>query len=299
MAWISNFDSIPVGIYEKALPIDLSWAERLNVAHQAGYDFLEISIDETEHRMQRLEEGTKERQALCQAVGEGLLPIRSLSLSSHRSFPLGSADERIRRKGVEILKKAFDLSIVLGLRYILISGADVYYEESTPASRAYFLDGLELAFERASAAGIMLALENWDIGIDSLTKAMNYVKHFNSPWFQLYADIGNLAYAGHDVMRELDVGKGHIAALHVKDTLPGQLRYVPLGEGMVPFEEAFSKLAQIGFQAPIVIELWTEENPTSIEIVTAARQWLKDMLQSGWRRGMQEKQEIRSVSCPQ
>ena len=36
----------------------------------------------------------------------------------------------------------------------------------------------------ASGAGLMLALENWDIQIDSLTKVMRYVEHFNSPWFQ-------------------------------------------------------------------------------------------------------------------
>ncbi|KAA3647300.1 MAG: L-ribulose-5-phosphate 3-epimerase [Chloroflexi bacterium] len=283
MAWISNFDRIPVGIYEKALPIDLSWSERLNVARQAGYDFLEISIDETEHRMQRLEEGAQERQALCAAVREGLLPIQSLSLSSHRNFPLGSANEATRQKGLDILKKAIDLSLELGLRYVLLSGADVYYEESTPDSQARFLEGLEAGFELASAAGLMLALENWDKGVDSLTKAMHFVEHFNSPWFQLYADVGNLAYAGYDVIDELEVGRGHIAALHIKDTLPGQLRYVPLGEGIVPFEQAFTKLAQIGFQAPIVIELWTEDDPQSIQIVTAARQWLQERMKAGWQ----------------
>ena len=37
---------MPVGLYEKALPAELSWEQRLVAAGQAGYDFVEISIDE-------------------------------------------------------------------------------------------------------------------------------------------------------------------------------------------------------------------------------------------------------------
>ena len=44
-----------LGLYEKALPIDLSWEEKLKVAKESGYDFLEMSIDETEEKMARLD----------------------------------------------------------------------------------------------------------------------------------------------------------------------------------------------------------------------------------------------------
>ena len=40
--------SIPVGIYEKALPSDLTWEGRLETTARAGYDYVEISIDESE-----------------------------------------------------------------------------------------------------------------------------------------------------------------------------------------------------------------------------------------------------------
>lgn len=33
-----------LGIYEKALP-DLSWEERYDLAADAGYDFIELSVD--------------------------------------------------------------------------------------------------------------------------------------------------------------------------------------------------------------------------------------------------------------
>ena len=38
---------VRLGLYEKATPKELTWRERLEAAGRAGYDFLEISIDET------------------------------------------------------------------------------------------------------------------------------------------------------------------------------------------------------------------------------------------------------------
>ena len=85
-------------------------------------------------------------------------------------------------------------------------------------------------------------------------------------------------------MTELEIATGHIAALHMKDTMIGQLRYVTPGEGQVPFVEAFAKLAEIGFQGPAVLELWTEDNPDAVEIVTQANKWIRTKMTEGWQK---------------
>ena len=36
----------PLGIYEKALPNDFTWLEKMQAAKQAGFDYIEISIDD-------------------------------------------------------------------------------------------------------------------------------------------------------------------------------------------------------------------------------------------------------------
>jgi L-ribulose-5-phosphate 3-epimerase UlaE len=51
----------PLGIYEKALPKDLSWPERLVLAKSCGFDFVEMSVDETDERLSRLEWSTTQR----------------------------------------------------------------------------------------------------------------------------------------------------------------------------------------------------------------------------------------------
>ena len=38
---------LPIGIYEKALPYSGTWRERLAMAHEAGFDFVEMSVDES------------------------------------------------------------------------------------------------------------------------------------------------------------------------------------------------------------------------------------------------------------
>lgn len=87
--------SYPVGIYEKALPKGMSWVERFEAARQAGYDFLELSVDETPERMARLDWSLTERLAFFRASRECGVPVPSMCLSGHRKIPFGSADRAI------------------------------------------------------------------------------------------------------------------------------------------------------------------------------------------------------------
>ena len=43
-----------LGLYEKALPAEWSWERRLSAARELGFDYMEISIYETDGRMARL-----------------------------------------------------------------------------------------------------------------------------------------------------------------------------------------------------------------------------------------------------
>ena len=83
-------------------------------------------------------------------------------------------------------------------------------------------------------------------------------------------------------MGELALAKGHLAAVHVKDTKPGQLRFVQPGEGDVPFVPVFEKLAELDFIGSIVFELWTGQLPDAFEIVKNGNIWLREKMKLGW-----------------
>lgn len=108
----------PLGIYEKALAKDLSWPERLVLAKSCGFDFVEMSVDETDERLSRLDWSTAQRTSLVAAMIETGVGIPSMCLSAHRRFPFGSRDDAVRQRAREIMSKAIHLARDLGIRTI-------------------------------------------------------------------------------------------------------------------------------------------------------------------------------------
>ena len=57
-----------LGIYEKAMPPRLRFKTMLSAARNAGFDFMEISIDETDERQSRLDWSMVEKKELIYAI---------------------------------------------------------------------------------------------------------------------------------------------------------------------------------------------------------------------------------------
>ena len=265
-----------IGLYEKAMPSSLNWEEKLKCAKDCGYDFVEISIDETDARLARLEWTAQERAQLRETMQKIGVPIRSMCLSGHRKYPFGASDPAVRRRSLEIMEKAIQLSDDLGIRVIQLAGYDVYYQEANNETRRRFRDGLKESVEMASRAQVTLAMEIMDYPLmSSISKALGYAHYLNNPWFQLYPDIGNLSAWDNDVQMELQAGIGHIVAVHVKDTKPGVFKNVPFGEGVVDFERCFETLKQSGYCGPYLIEMWSETAEDPAAEVAKARDWVK------------------------
>ncbi len=272
--------AVPLGIYEKALPPGEDWLARLQLARELGFDFVEMSVDETDERLARLDWDREQRLALVNAIATTGIRVPSMCLSAHRRFPLGSQDDTIRNQGLAIMHKAIALAQDVGIRVIQLAGYDVYYQEANEITRERFRDGLQQAVEMASRAQVTLAMEIMDYPLmNSISKALGYANYLNNPWFQLYPDIGNLSAWDNDVQMELRAGQGHIVAVHVKDTRPGVFKNVPFGTGVVDFERCFTTLKESGYRGPYLIEMWSENAPDPIKEVLAARDWVKQRME--------------------
>ena len=99
-----------LGLYEKAMPSGLGFREMLRMTSRCGFDRLEISIDETDARLARLMWGRDEIVELSGCIRDTGVPIRTMCLSGHRRYPMGSHDADIRARSMEIMRKAVDLS---------------------------------------------------------------------------------------------------------------------------------------------------------------------------------------------
>ena len=59
-----------LGLYEKSMPDGLSWREKLAAGREAGFDWLEMSVDESDARLSRLEWSPRERRELVNLCRE-------------------------------------------------------------------------------------------------------------------------------------------------------------------------------------------------------------------------------------
>ena len=254
-----------IGLYEKAMPTSLTWEEKLLCAKECGYDFVEISIDETDAKLSRLEWTDDERLEMIRLMKKTGMPIRSMCLSGHRKYPFGSSDPAIRERSLEIMEKAVILADDLGIRIIQLAGYDVYYEEGTAESEALFRENLKKATLMAACRGIVLGFETMETEFMNTTeKSMKYVNVVDSPWLGVYPDSGNLTNAavtyGTSVFDDLETGRGHIFALHLKETVPGKFREIPFCTGHVDFEGVVKKAWDMGIRR-YVTEMWDVGKP--------------------------------------
>lgn len=266
-----------LGLYEKAMPNELSFKEKLEAAKTAGFDFVEISIDETDEKLNRLTMSPAARMELVNVMNLTGLPIRTMCLSGHRKYPLGSNELHIRNKGMEIMKRAIELADDLGIRIIQLAGYDVYYEDSNEQTKQYFAENLKKAAQMAASAGVALGFETMETEfMNTVEKSMKYVSMVSSMYLGVYPDIGNITNAakmyGIDVLEDLRTGKGHLAAMHLKETMPGVFREVPFGKGHVDFERAIKTAWELGVRK-FVTEFWYVGNP----------RWQQDLLDANQR----------------
>jgi len=176
------------------------------------------------------------------------------------------------------MEDAVNFAADIGVRIIQLAGYDVYYVASTEKSRALFFDGLMQSVEMAAAKGVILAFETMETEfMNTVEKAMYYVKNINSPYLLVYPDCGNLTNAAKVYKKseidDLRTGCGSIAALHLKETVPGKFREIPYGTGHVNFG-SFIKTAKELAVAVFVTEFWHTGEADYLAAIKKAKRFI-------------------------
>ncbi len=271
-----------IGLYEKAMPSDMSWEEKMKCARECGYDYIEMCIDATEEKIQRVYMEEMAVQELVCMMHETKMPIQSMSISALTKYALGDENNVIRARGEEILSRAIDLAARLGIRTVMVPGYDIYYGHSSPKTKRLFLENVKKMAERASMQGILIGFETMENEfMNTVEKALHYVDLIDSPYLKVYPDIGNLTNAAvlykQSVAEDIEQGKGKIISFHLKETLPGQFREVPFGTGHVDFAKAIKTAWSIGVRR-YVTELWCTDDEWK-ENIQVAYNMMKGILE--------------------
>ena len=263
----------PIGIYEKAL-FSKSLPEMLDDSVRLGFDVFEISIDETDYRLARLQSSSTERKQIARSASDAGISLYSFCFSGHRRFPMGSSDPATEKQAMLMMEQAVHLAYDLGVRVIQVAGYDVFYEPHSEDTGKRFEDNLYKSVELASRNGIMLALETVETYVTSVRKGMEIIKKINSPWLNLYPDVANLYMMGFDPVQELLLGRGHTVAIHMREAPDDN--YIPFGDGELNFPQIFSSLQAINFHGPLMVELWNENNPDYETVLLDAIRFLQN-----------------------
>ena len=271
-----------IGLYEKAMRNTMSWSEKLRCAKECEYDYLEICIDATDEKINRIFMDHEEKKRIMEAVFETGIPIGSMSVSALTKYALGDPKEEIRKKAMEIAEKSIELAVDLGARTVMIPGYDIYFGESTVETKKYFLENVKKIAEIAEKEGILVGFETMENNFMNTTgKAVQYVNMVDSAYLKIYPDAGNITNAAvenrHDVCEDLSLGKGKLIAMHLKETKPGKFREVPFLTGHVQFEKIIGTAWKLGVRR-YVTELWDIGKDTWKEDILFANQSMRAIL---------------------
>ena len=274
---MNHLRDLPLGLYEKAVCLSLSWEEKLLLINNAGFDFLEICIDGEEPRIDRLYDGLSAKSLTGAVLNTGV-PAFSMTLSANRKYPLGSEVESIRQKGIEVVKRAIDFAVIAGIRVIQLApycGGD----ERLELLDKYLFPSIEQCVAYAERWCVMLTFEAIDTQImKSNLQVLPIMQKLDSPFFRIYADIGNLNAMGVDPEDDLKACANSIVGVHIKDSKPHVLRDIPLGEGTVDFDKCFGVLNALDYGGILAAEMWCHENPDFHQYLPVANRFLRQAL---------------------
>ncbi|MDO4500579.1 MAG: L-ribulose-5-phosphate 3-epimerase [Erysipelotrichaceae bacterium] len=274
-----------LGMYEKSMPTTLTWKEKLLAAKEANFDWIEISIDETDEKISRLYWTKEQKDELVQLIKETGTPIYTMCFSAQRKYSLGSLGKEKHEKAMEIMKLAIDFAADIGIRIIQLAGYDCYYEEANEETRAEFIKNLKIATRMAAKKGIVMGFETMMDRpfIDTVEKGMEFVNICKSPYLGVYPDIGNLAGARNDfgyeksVIDDIKTGEGHIVACHLKETAPKTDRSVPWGTGLTDYVADIKVLKEMGVRM-FNGEFWCDHPEDWMNWLKESNKFLRDKL---------------------
>lgn len=270
-----DLNTIPLGIYEKGIPLALPWPEKFRIAKEAGFDMIELSVDGRQPRLARLGWDAHTAAELRQLAEQVRMPFQTMALSANRFYPLG--DPELSEEGKDIVRRAILLASRLNIPVIQLAPYDVFHKPSTPETRNRFVSSLVELLDIATLHHITLAIEVLEDvpHFSTIAQGADFIKKLGHPQLRLYADTGNVAYNGFDAAADLAYEQGTVIACHLKDALLHNEHNVRYGSGLVDFRACLRHFRDTDFRGTFTAEVWCEEDMSFIPQLVKIQHFLR------------------------
>lgn len=232
------------GVLFGMLPEKLSVPDRFKLAHDLGFDGVEVSPTS---------DGAEIKTMLGAAQKAGI-EIHSVMYGGWQA-PLSSADPTVADRGVKEIQAALESAKAFGATGLLLVpamvNADTRYEDAYKRSQKK----LRELIPTAEKFGIPILVEDvWNNFLLSPMEMARYIDELKSAWVQSYFDVGNVLAFGwpEDWIRTL----GHrIRKVHLKDFKKGPRQFCNLLDGDVNWPEVMKAFGEVGYQGYMTAEL--------------------------------------------
>jgi len=233
-------------IYPSGFTID----EILEASAKIGFEGVELNLDE-----ESLNFPKKKRKEIAEKAASLGLELPSFCTGLFWKFNLASSDEKIREKGIEIIKKGCAFASDIGSKVLLVVPAvavpEVSYQEMWNLSKESILKAAPTAEEY----GVILGIENvWNRFLYSPLEFRRFIEEINHPSVKAYFDVGNIHFLGfpQQWIRHLS---DLIACVHVKGFLRSSMQFRQILEGDIPWSEVMKALREIGYDGFLNVEV--------------------------------------------
>lgn len=235
------------------LPKDMSYADRFQLAHEAGFAEVECGTEPDE----------KVAEEIRKAADGAKIRIHSVMNSDHWRYPLSSSDPGVVAKCVKGMETSLHNAHLWGADTVLLVPAVVNPETSYAEAWKRSQTQIKKMLPLAENLKVTIAVEEvWNKFLLSPLEFARYVDDFKSPYLKAYFDVGNVVLYGYpqDWIRTLG---SRIAKLHLKDFQFKQdpaikkrvPDWVPLRDGEINWKEVYNALNEIGYHGSATVEL--------------------------------------------
>ena len=241
--------SLPIkkGVLLDMLPAKLSYADRLRMARDVGFEVVQASTESDQRNAEQIKKAAEEAD----------IRIDSVMNMDHWKYPLSSSDPATVERGLAGMRVSLQNANLWGAETVLLVPAVVNPETSYLDAWKRSQTQIRTLIPVAEKLKVVIAIEDvWNNFLLSPLEMAKYIDEFHSPWVKSWFDIGNVMLYGYpqDWIHTLNK---RIVKVHLKDFKRKQDGYawVNLGDGDVDWTAVRNAFSETGYAGSAIVEM--------------------------------------------
>ena len=239
-------------------------AENFALAADAGFEGVEVALNEGAGEI-TLTSTSKELLEVKKVAKESGVALYSIACGLYWDYFLNDADEAIRIKAQDIVKKQLEIAAILGCDSILVIPGCVHAEFAAPGKVMDYetcynrsLESMMKIKQYAEEYKVNIGLENvWNKFLLSPMEMRDFIDKIGSEYVGSYLDIGNTLANGYPEHWIRTLGP-RIKKVHFKDyriEAGGLHGFVDLLAGDVNYPAVINELKRVSYDGWVTAEM--------------------------------------------